>query len=151
MKHRIAAIALVVATGVAGLSLVGCTSPSGTGSNDGPTAAESKAPLTLTGEWVEADSGTTTMMQSATITDTTIEINWEQSDGTRALYWSGSFVAPTTTDDEYHWDSTNNTEKTKNALLASSDAKKSFTYDNGVLSYEVSALGVTKTAHLKRK
>ena len=37
------------------------------------------------------------------------------------------------------------------ALLASGDDAKEFVYDNGVISYEVTALGTTMTVKLERK
>jgi hypothetical protein len=91
------------------------------------------------------------MTQIATITGNTIQINWVQSDNTRALYWAGSFTPPTQPGDSYAWDSENDTAQTESALLASSDATKHFTYANGVLSYDVTALGITKTVQMKKQ
>ena len=72
------------------------------------------------------------------------------ADDTKALYWAGSFTAPTTADEPYTWDSANDTEKTSSALLASEDATKTFTYKDGTLSYEVTAMGVTKTVTMTK-
>ena len=35
------------------------------------------------------------------------------------LYWSGSYEAPTSADDEYAWESVNDKIKTDSALMAS--------------------------------
>ena len=75
------------------------------------------------------------------------------SDGgdTKSLYWSGTYEAPTEATENYTWDSVNDTSKTANALLASGDETKTFTYENGVLSYEASALGTTTTVKMERQ
>lgn len=110
---------------------------------------DTKQPPVLTGTWKQNNSESDDSYQEATITDSTIEVYWV-ADDTKALYWTGSFTAPTTVDEPYTWDSTNDTEKTSSALLASGDATKTFTYKDGTLSYEVTAMGVTKTVTMKK-
>ena len=87
--------------------------------------------------------------QEATITDDSIEINWISDDGaTKSVYWSGTYTAPTEFVEEYSWTSDRNKEKIDSALLASTDDTKEFTYKNGKISYEVSAMGTTSTVEL---
>lgn len=106
----------------------------------------------LTGEWKQENSESEASYQSATITNDTITIHWVSDNGdTKSLYWAGSFVAPTTADEPYSWDSENDHSKTENSLLASSDDIKTITYKDGILSYEVSAMGTTKTVKLKKQ
>ncbi|WP_455955348.1 hypothetical protein [Actinomyces sp.] len=50
----------------------------------------------------------------------------------------------------YTWDSVNDTEKTRSAILASSDETKTFTYTDNTISYSVTALGITKKVVLER-
>lgn len=117
------------------------------------TAATSDktVPPDLLGEWKQTNNQSEESYHSATISGDVIEIYWDSSDGeTKALYWTGSFIAPSTADEPYTWDSVNDREKTDNALLASSDDTKTFMYQNGVLSYEASALGVTTTVKLEK-
>lgn len=102
----------------------------------------------LTGVWTQVDAGDS--YQQATIQGDTIEINWIGTDGTSALYWAGSFAAPTTADEPYTWTSTNDTSKTSGALMASSDETKDFTYEDGTISYSVSMMGVTTTVQLEK-
>ncbi|MCI7325232.1 DUF5067 domain-containing protein [bacterium] len=102
----------------------------------------------LTGVWVQVDAGDS--YQKATIQSDTIEINWIGTDGTSALYWAGSFTAPTTADEPYTWTSTNDTSRTSGALMASSDETKEFIYDDGKISYSVSMMGVSKTVYLEK-
>lgn len=102
----------------------------------------------LTGVWTQVDAGDS--YQQATIQGDTIEINWIGTDGTSALYWAGSFSAPSTADDPYTWTSTNDTSKTSGALMASSDETKDFTYEGGKISYSVSMMGITTTVQLEK-
>lgn len=128
--------------------LTGCTSTK-TNSEDN-NAVEKQIP-DLTGEWKQENSKSDTAYQAATITGDTISIYWVTDGGdTKSLYWTGSFVAPTTADEPYSWDSANDHSKTKGALLASNADNKTMTYENGILSYEASALGTTTTIKLKK-
>lgn len=102
----------------------------------------------LTGVWTQVDAGDS--YQQATIQGDTIEINWIGTDGSAALYWAGSFTAPTTADEPYTWTSTNDTSKTSGALMASGDETKDFTYDDDKISYSVSMMGVTTTMQLEK-
>lgn len=128
----------------------GCSStPTSTG-NGGNTI---KKPIPdLKGEWKQENSKSADSYQAATISGDTIAIYWVSNNGdTKSLYWAGSFVAPTTADEPYSWTSKNDHSKTESALLASSDDTKTMTYQNGVLSYEASAMGTTTTVKLKKQ
>lgn len=117
----------------------------------GGSGAESKTPPDLSGDWKQSNNQSADSYQAAIISGDTIEIYWVSDGGdTKALYWAGSFVAPTDTTEPYKWDSKNDTEKTGSALLASSDDTKSFSYENGKISYQVSAMGVTTTVELEK-
>lgn len=137
----------------------GCSStPAGSG-NDENTPASSTGSKTpekqipdLKGEWKQSNSKSNDSYQAATISRDTIEIYWVSDNGdTKSLYWAGSFISPTTADEPYKWDSKNDHSKTENALLASSDDTKTMTYQNGVLSYEASALGTTTKVKLEKQ
>ena len=106
----------------------------------------------LTGEWKQTNSKTDGKYQTAAISGNTIEIYWVSDNGdTKSLYWAGSFIAPTTADDPYTWDSKNDHDKTGSAMLASSDDVKTIKYQSGILSYETSALGTTTTVKLEKQ
>lgn len=108
----------------------------------------------LTGTWVSENNDGS--YQEAVITENSIEINWVTDDGetdggaTKSIYWIGTYVAPAEPVTEYTWTSERDKEKTDTALLASTDDTKEFTYKDGVLSYQVSAMGTTTTYELKR-
>ena len=123
----------------------------GGGSQESETPETPAPPLDLTGEWKQVNSNSEDSWQSATITGDAIEVYWVSDGGdTKSLYWAGSYIAPETSEESYTWDSVNDTEKTETALLASSDETKTFTYEAGQISYEVSALGTTTTVRLEK-
>ena len=102
----------------------------------------------LTGTWVQADADNDSW-QEAVIEGDTITVYWVSDGGdTKSLYWAGTYEAPTEATDTYTWTSENDTEQTSVALLASTADTKDFTYSDGELSYEVTALGTTTTVRL---
>ena len=113
-------------------------------------APETPAPAPdLTGEWKQSTSDSETY-HAATITADAIQIYWINTEKeTKALYWAGSFTPPADAS-PYAWESVNDTEQTAHALLASNDESKTFTYADGEISYEASAMGVTKTVRLQK-
>lgn len=112
---------------------------------------EPASPPDLTGEWKQTNSNSDDSYQAATIQGETIEIYWVSDGGdTKSLYWAGTFIAPTTADEPYKWESINDTEKTSGAMLASSAETKEFTCENGQITYEASAFGTTTTVRLEK-
>ena len=135
------------------LILTACGSGSDTPAQaSGSQAIQQEAPQPpdLTGEWKQVNSESDDSYQAATITGDTIVINWVSTDS-KALYWAGSFTAPTTDEEPYTWDSNNDHEQTDTAIMASSDDTKTFTYEDGQISYDVSMMGVTKTVRLEKE
>lgn len=115
------------------------------------TSAEPQIP-DLTGGWKQVNTNSADSYQQAVIQGDTIEIYWVSNGGdTKSLYWAGTFVAPTTPDEPYLWDSVNDTERTRSALLASGDETKTFTYEKNQISYSVSAFGTTTTMRLEKQ
>lgn len=86
------------------------------------------------------------------IDDGAITINWVSNGGdTKSLYWAGTYEAPTSDTESYSWVSENDTSQTDKAPLASTAETKDFKYDNGVLSYEATAMGTTTTVKMERQ
>lgn len=151
---RKAVITILVVSLVFALS--SCGKPAATSSvQTSEKAAATATPAAipdLTGTWKQVNSSSDTMYHQAVISGSTIEINWiNTEDESSSLYWSGTYVAPTSAQTPYTWDSQNDTSKTGTAMLASSDATKTFTYENGQISYSASALGTTKTVRLEKQ
>lgn len=131
------------------LTICACGSAPTNGEN-GQTQ-DPASPPDLTGEWKQVNSNSDDAWQAATISDSEIVVNWVSDNGdTKSLYWAGTFVAPTTADEPYSWDSQNDKEQTSTALLASGDDIKTFTYADGQLSYEASAFGTTMTIRMEK-
>ena len=112
---------------------------------------EVKEPVVLTGKWEYKDDDGTWMQ--ADITEDTITINWIMDEGnTTAVYWVGTYTAPTEYSEEYTWTSTRDKEATDSALLASLDDTKEFSYSdsNKQITYQVTVSGITKTITLEQ-
>ena len=144
------------------LLLTGCSAPAaetGTVASDSqPDAATAEptkevvvVPLDLAGEWKQTNSNSAEAYQTATITGEQITIDWvNEAEATKAVYWIGSYVAPTEAAESYSWYSQGDVAQMESALLASGDAAKTFTYQDGVLTYELTAMGVTMTVEMSR-
>ncbi len=139
MKKRVLALLL---GGLLALSLCACS---------GGDNAEGNLKMTILPgpHWCVDTKGCREDYQQATISGDTITVNWVSPDST-SLYWAGTFTAPTTADEPYTWTSENDTAKTSTALLAATSETKDFTYQDGKISYEVSAFGTTTTVELER-
>jgi hypothetical protein len=100
-------------------------------------------PPDLTGDWVQPSGDE--WYHIATITEDTIEIWWYlPASDKRELYWSGTFTPPTDGKEPYEWTSANHyTEGQLNATYhfnrTSREETKTFTYQDGKLSYNVTA------------
>ena len=154
MKSRIFALMLCAALCLSLSACGGVPSQAAPASGGSAAAASSSAPAApdLTGDWKQVNAASEDSYQVATIQGDTIEIYWvTESSETKSLYWAGTFVAPETADEPYTWESANDTEKTDSALLASGDETKTFTYQDGQISYDVSAMGMTQTVRLEKQ
>lgn len=143
MKKKLLSIVLVAVVAI------GLTACGGSGSSEDTASNE---PLNLTGTWTQTNSNSEDMYQEANISGDAMEIYWVSNNGdTKDLYWAGTFTAPSESTDEYTWTSENDTNKTEAALLASTADTKEFTYKNGEITYEASAMGSTTTVRLEKQ
>lgn len=148
-----------IAVAVAGAALVftlgACSGqPQGNATNQQQAApVEQKKPLDLTGKWHatnSADESSATF--EAEIKDNVITIYFvDKKADTKSLYWQGTAPAPDTTDDKYNFTSQADTDALSKSLFGSQDKTKDFKYENGVLSFDFSALGTTKTIKMERE
>ena len=94
----------------------------------------------LTGEWKQAGNPAN-YYQIATITGDHMELYWfVVEDASTYLYWTGSFTPPETGDEPYTWVSVNDLENPDDLyhdLWALRNETKSFTYENGKITYNV--------------
>ena len=113
------------------IALVGCA-----GKDPGP-------PPDLTGGWIQPSEGE--WFHIANITEDTIEIWWFlPSENITDIYWTGSFTPPTDGKEPYVWESVNKytveeLEASYANRRASREETKQFTYQDGVISYNVTA------------
>lgn len=115
-----------------------------------PVEEEALEPVDLTGEWTQTNANSPENFQSATITADSIVVSWNAPD-TKSLYWAGTVTVPEDGSTSFTFDSANDTSQTDSAMLASGDPTKTFTYADGELSYEVTALGTTMTVRLEKQ
>lgn len=112
---------------------------------------DQSVPPDLIGEWKERTKSEDSY-HGIIISGDTIEIYWVSDGGeSAALYWAGSFEAPQDGKEPYTWESVNDVGRTSAAQLASGEKTKTFTYQNGVLSYSASVLGITTTVEAKKQ
>ena len=118
------------------LSLAGCSS----------SDSSEDEPLSLVGNWEPEVIGEDDY-QAGFITEDSITIYWMSvSDSgmtSASLYWAGTYEAPTEDTDSYSWESVNDTNQTESASQASDSETKTFTYEDGVLSYTVTVSDTT--------
>lgn len=110
-------------------------------------------PPDLWGEWRDFASGKDSdSFHGIYIYGNTIEIYWVTEGGlSTSLYWAGTFQAPPDGKEPYTWESTCDEDRTSAAQLASNEMTKTFTYSNGVLSYEANILGVRTTIEARKQ
>lgn len=145
--------ALLLILAALALILTACGSTAATAAPAETTATaapETPAPAPdLSGEWKQSNADGETY-HSAVINGDSMEIYWvNPGKDTKSLYWAGTFTAPDSAE-PYSWTSANDKDKTSRALLASSDDTKTFSYNNGMISYEAAAMGITKTVKLEK-
>jgi len=94
----------------------------------------------LDGEWTTASNG---VVIDATVQNNTITIQLKYND-TTVTYWKGTFIS-----DAHPGQQIASIKDTTQAIFNAS-ASKIFTIGDGTISYDMSAMGVTKTAVLSR-
>lgn len=113
----------------------------------GVVPAAAASPVSMIGTWTQTNTEGTTA--TAVISNGKISIQISDGD-TSGLYWTGTFPVSSITSQSFSVTSTGDTAEMETSLLASEAKTKTFTYNNGVLSYEFSILGTTTTIHLQR-
>ena len=109
----------------------------------------------LEGEWIQRDEGflfrDIDAVQTAVISRNEITVYWyDKEKDSAAVYWNGSYVAPSADTQDYSWTSRTGNDDRKRAILKEEAKELDFTYRNGELVYTVTALGETHEIHLLR-
>jgi hypothetical protein len=148
---------------IGGLMLASCAAPAEEESAPAesiPVAEETQAApepepqhevVSLDGAWEQTNKNSEDSYQSATITGSTMQIDWVTDGGdSRAVYWVGTVEIPADVGDSFAWVSTRDAAATDNAIMASTSDTKEFTYNAGELSYELTAMGVKVTVRMAK-
>lgn len=102
----------------------------------------------LVGQWVQKNPNSTYMVADIR-KDGKIGVFFILEDDDQPwTYWVGTYDTPQELNDKYTWESRNT--YTGNGLLSSSAETKKFTYENGIITFEVTIQGETHDVHLIR-
>lgn len=129
-----------------------------------PSSATPVAPKTaiveensrLIGEWKQYKNGIPNSYMSATIAENTIKVVLRLDSGTEGdadaagTFWIGSFDTSKDSD-HFKVESMGDKDALTHSILGSQDRTKSFYYDNGILSFNFSIMGVNTTVQLVRE
>lgn len=108
-------------------------------------------PPNLAGEWRAPDASNKDAYHGIYISGDKIEIYWVSDGGaTRTLYWEGTYDAPVDGKEPYTWESYSDSSHAS-GLLAAAGSTKEFTYENGVISYSASALGMSTVIEARKQ
>ena len=153
MLRKITAMTIAaIAAGCIGLAGGSTDGQSTDAADSGSAAVEQEAPADLTGSWKQTNSASQDAWMDAEIADGAITVNWVSNGGdTRSVYWVGTYEAPTEPGDSWSWESSRDKEQTDGALLASTNDTKVFSWENGELSFEASAMGTTTTVRMEKE
>lgn len=136
MRKILALLALVVSI----FTLASCGSSHG--------ASVSTQPVSLIGEWHQVNSNPSGWM-TASISGESIQVNLRGRDSS-SIFWLGTFDTHKRSTSKYKIVSLGDQDAMKWQITASTESKKTFTYDHGVLSFEFSALGSSTTIHMTK-
>ena len=129
------------------LFLSGCKGDSDNKPSDPPPSQipnPSVDPRTFNGMW----KSTGDIVMSAEISDNNIDINWILDENNKNIYWVGTFPAPKTMDKDVVVISAPDQEIMELSVLGSSAKSKEFLYIDGKISFDVTAVGVTRRIEL---
>lgn len=119
--------------------------------------------LDLSGYWVQTNSPSDSDYQAIYIQDKYMEIYWivdgssisteeDRDNGTHAaLYWAGTYQAPTSMPEQYSWTSMADKARTTDSLLTTSEDTKKFRYIDGQLCYTVTVDGKETNIYADRE
>lgn len=136
MRKILAVLALIVSI----FTLASCGSTHG--------ASVSTKPVSLVGEWHQVNSDPSGWM-TASISGESIQVNLKGRDSS-SVFWMGTFDTHKRTASKYKVVSLGDQDAMRWMITASSESKKTFTYDHGVLSFQFSALGSSTTIHMTK-
>jgi hypothetical protein len=136
MRKALALLAMIVSI----FTLAACGDTHG--------ASGSKNPTSLVGEWHQVNSNPNGWL-TASISGEAIQVNLRGRD-TSSIFWLGSFDTDRTPVGKFKVVSLGDQDAMRWKITASTESKKTFTYNNGDLSFEFSAMGSSTTIHMAK-
>lgn len=130
-------------------ALAACGSAHQTTSPEAQPVALAQASTSLVGKWHQTNEGVPGAVESAVITADKITITLKLGDSS-GVFWAGTFDPNAPATDSYSIVSKGDQSVLSESFYASSETTKTFTYHNGVISYEFSIMGVSATIHLSK-
>jgi len=105
-----------------------------------------KNPISMVGEWHQVNASPDGWM-TASISGESIQVNLQSRDSS-SIFWLGSFDTGRKSYGKFKVVSFGDQDAMKLDIAASTDKQKTFVYDNGVLSFDFSALGTSTTVRM---
>lgn len=160
LKARAKKAAAAFAAFLLAFVLMACSDGGSTDGLEEDAAAESDADVEadaeipdLTGDWEQSNKNSETDYLIATIEGDVITISWywidDEGEVGTSIYWVGTFEAPET-GGSYSWESEIDRDATDDEPMAATSSSKTFTYEDGVLSFDVTLLGVTTSVEMEK-
>lgn len=107
------------------------------------------AQASLDGTYHQTKSGIPNIVMTAVVTNDNITITMTMS-GTSGVFWDGTFDTQGVVSSPWNITSTRDAQAMSSDMYGSSEQTKTFTYNNGDLSYQFSILGVSTTVHMSK-
>jgi hypothetical protein len=139
-KNKFLVLLALLAVFVGAVTLASCGHSHG--------VSNSKNPTTMVGEWRQTNANSDGWM-TASISGNSIRVNLRGRDS-NSIFWVGSFDTSRRPHGTFKVVSIGDQRAMKWALMASSEKRKTFSYDNGVLSFGFSALNSSTTIHMTK-
>ena len=136
MRKALALLAMIVSI----FTLAACGDTHG--------ASPRKNPSSLIGEWYQVNKNPNGWL-TASISGESIQVNL-RGRGSSSIFWMGSFDTSKKPIGKFNVVSLGDQDAMKWKIAASDESKKTFTYNNGDLSFEFSALGSSTIIHMHK-
>jgi len=112
-------------------------------------ATKANVSVDLNGTWHQSNVGIRGITMVAHIADGSIEIDMKLNDES-GIYWVGDFAPPPAVSNSSEVTSDGDVETMSLDILASQDLTKTFTYNNGELSFPFSIMGESTVVQLSK-
>jgi hypothetical protein len=137
MRKVLALLALIVSI----FTLASCGTSHG-------VSVSNKNPSSFIGEWTQVNSSPDGWM-TASISAGAIQVDLRSRDS-HSPFWMGTFDTDKRPSGKLRIVSLGDQDAMKWQITTSTESKKTFTYDHGILSFQFSAMGSSTIVHLKK-